>query len=317
MRLSVAIEACTALSSVRKPRSASTCLALLLSLAFVPLVSAQGLSSYPSSSAAAHNRMHDSEQWQEILRHLPDAKTATPQALEQQADILRARRFPEDAMDYYRYAIDRGGKPTALMNKMGLTELEMKNTELARSYFQRVVKLDRKNAEAWNNLGAVEFIDGRPGDAAGSYKKAIKIRKNEAIFHANLANAYFGTKDYKGARRELATALKLDPQVFDRKVGLGGIEAHVLSAQERARQAFEMAKLFAQSGDQEKMLHELAVASEGGLDVQHEMHKDAALAKFETDPRVLVILQNAQALRVKDSAALNKNIPAPLPSSFR
>jgi tetratricopeptide (TPR) repeat protein len=264
----------------------------------------------------AHDRMHDSEQWKEIERHLPDAKTATPKVLEQEADILRARRFPDDALDYYKYAIDRGGNVPALMNKMGLTELEMKNTELARSYFQRVVKIDRKNAEAWNNLGAVEFIDGQPGSAARNYKRAIKIKKTEAIFHANLANAYFGTKNYKGARTELATALKLDPQVFERKVGLGGIEAHVLSSQERARQSFEMAKLYAQSGDQEKMLHELAVASEAGMDILHEMHHDSVLAKYEMDPRVLVLVQNAQALRAKDSAAWNKT-NSPLPSSFR
>src|SRR5437868_414466 len=232
------------------------CLSLLLSL--LPAANAQSSRSYPSSVSATHNRMHDSEQWAEIEKHLPDPKTASTQMLEQEADILRARRFPDDALDYYKYAIDRGGNVVSLMNKMGLTELEMKNTELARALFQRVVKLDRKNAEAWNNLGAVEFIDGQAGAAARDYKRAIKIKKNEAVFHANLANAYFGTKDYKGARRELATALKLDPQVFEHKLGLGGIEAHVLSSKERARQSFEMAKLYAESGDQEKMIHALA-----------------------------------------------------------
>jgi tetratricopeptide (TPR) repeat protein len=291
------------------------CLSLLLLL--VPLANSQGLSSYPSSARAVHNRMHDSEQWAEIEKHLPDPKTASPHMLEQQADILRARRFPDDALDYYKYAVDRGGNAVALMNKMGLTELEMKNTELARAYFQRVVKMDRKNAEAWNNLGAVEFIDGQAGTAAGNYKRAIKIKKNEAVFHANLANAYFGTKNYKGARRELATALKLDPQVFEHKLGLGGIEAHVLSSKERARQSFEMAKLYAESGDQEKMIHALAVASEAGLDVLHEMHRDPVLAKFEMDPRVLLLVQNAQAIRAKDSAALDKTGRQPLPSSFR
>jgi hypothetical protein len=39
-------------------------------------------------------RAHDSAQWRQVQEHLPDPKTATPQALEQQADILRARRFP-------------------------------------------------------------------------------------------------------------------------------------------------------------------------------------------------------------------------------
>src|SRR4051812_33702726 len=75
----------------------------------------------------ARARMHDSDQWREVERHLPDPNTATPQILEQQADVLRARRFPEDALDYYHYALARGGNPVVLTNKMGLTHLEMKD----------------------------------------------------------------------------------------------------------------------------------------------------------------------------------------------
>ena len=50
----------------------------------------------------------------QIQPHLPDPATATPQTLELQADILRARRFPADAMDYYNYAIARGGNVSVL-----------------------------------------------------------------------------------------------------------------------------------------------------------------------------------------------------------
>jgi Flp pilus assembly protein TadD len=155
----------------------------------------------PPESTTARQRLHQSDQWSQIKPHLPDPATATPEALEQQADILRARRFPEDAMDYYRYAIDRGGKPTSLLNKLGLAELEMRNIQLARVYFQRVVKIDRKDAEAWNNLGAVEFVDGKHSTATSDYKRAIKLDKHQAVFHANLANAFFEAKNYSGARR--------------------------------------------------------------------------------------------------------------------
>jgi tetratricopeptide (TPR) repeat protein len=242
--------------------------------------------------------MHQSEQWEEIKRHLPDPATATPQVLELQADILRARRFPEDAMDYYKFALDRGGNAEPLLNKLGLSELEMRNIQLARVYFQRVVKMNRKDSEAWNNLGAVEFVDGLTGPAISDYKKAIKLDKQSAIYHANLANAYFETKSYGPARKEIAIALKLDPHVFDRQDGVGGIAAHVLSSQDRARMAFEMAKMYARSSDMEdQMLHSLAMACEAGMDIQREMEHDPVLAKFEMDPRVVVIVRNARELR--------------------
>jgi tetratricopeptide (TPR) repeat protein len=283
-------------SSVDIPAACTMALSLLCLLALlwlIPLAAAQD----PVTPGSARERLHETEQWRQIQAHLPNPATATPQDLEQQGDILRARRFPDDAMDYYRFAMARGGNTASLMNKLGLTELEMKNIQLAGAYFQRVVKMNRKNGEAWNNLGAVAFLEGEPGNAVRSYKRAIKLEKHEAVFHANLATAYFQTKDFSGARRELAEAMKCDPHIFERHEGFGGVVAHVLSAQDRARFSFEMAKLYARNGLEDQMIHSLAMASEAGMDVQREMLRDEVLAKYEMDPRVLVLVHNAEALR--------------------
>lgn len=249
-------------------------------------------------------RLHDSDQWREVERHLPDPRTATPQALEQQADVLRARRFPEDALDYYRYALARGGDPMTLANKIGLTHLEMKDFQLAEASFRAAVKLNKKNAEAWNNLGAAEFIDGAQAGSISAYKKAIKLNRHSAIYHANLATAYFQTKNFSGARKELTEAMKLDPGVFNRKEGSGGMEAHVLSSDERARFSYEMAKLYAQNGLEDQMLHSLAMAGEAGMDLNHELRKDAVLGKYLTDPRVVILIQNAELIRKGRAGAI-------------
>ena len=268
----------------------------LLCLSPVSWPSALGRAQVPPSPVSSRERMHDSEQWANIAKHLPDPATASAQALEQQADILRARRFPEDAMDYYKFALARGGNQSALINKIGLAELELGNVHLARACFQRAVKAGRKDANAWNNLGAVEYAEGESASAISDYKRAIKLDKHEAIFHANLATALFVEKDFTGGRRQMTEALSIDPHVFDEQ-GTGGIAAHVLSAQDRARFSFEMAKLYARDGQVEQMLHSLAMASEAGMDVQPEMRHDPFLAKFEMDPRVLVLVHNAQMLR--------------------
>jgi Flp pilus assembly protein TadD len=283
--------------------------AFCLSAAALLSVSLAAQSFYPTETT--RQRIHDSQQWQEIEKHLPDPATATPKELETQADILRARRFPEDAMDYYKYALARGGDPASLLNKLGLTELEMRNLQLARAYFQRTVKANKKNAEAWNNLGAVDYIDGLSANAISDYKKAVKLNRRDAIFHANLATAYLEQKDYAGARREIATAMTLDPQIFERTVNNTGVVAHVLSSADRAQFALEMAKMYARNGQEELMLHSLAVASEAGMDVQREMQKDTALAKFGTDPRVAVLVHNAQALRAGGTSASSPAPPLP------
>jgi Flp pilus assembly protein TadD len=249
------------------------------------------------ATETARERMHHSDQWALIAAHLPDPATATPQELELEADILRARRFPDDAMDYYKYAMARGGDQAKLLNKLGITELEMRNIELGRAYFHRAVALNKNDADAWNNLGAVEFVDGRADEAIADYKRAVKLKKRDAVFHANLGSAYFQRKDYGVARKEMATALKLDPLVFTRDGSGAGVEAHVLSSGDRARFSFEMARLFALNKDEDQMLYWLAKASDAGIDIQREMHKDAALAAFEKDPRVVTLVKNADALK--------------------
>jgi len=266
-----------------------------------------------TTTTMARERAHESDQWKEIEQHLPNPATATPQALELQADILRARRFPDDALDYYRYALDRGGNRVVLLNKLGLTELEMRNVELARAYFQRVVKINRRFADAWNNLGAVEYLDHGAGAAVSDYKHAIKLDRRQAVFHANLATADFETRDFKAARREMSAALVLEPGIFDKDANLGGVEAHVLTSEDRARFSFEMARLYAHSGQQDAMLHALARAAEFGMDVRREMMKDPALAKFESDPRVLTLVHNALLLREGRDPTVSASADAPLP----
>lgn len=276
---------------------------LILMAAAPPLADSQGITTV-TAPATEREHMHQSDQWLEIQKHLPDPATASPQALEEQADILRARRLPEDAMDYYKYAMDRGGNPPALLNKLGLAELEMHHDQLARVYFQRVVKMDKRNPEAWNNLGACEYIDGRNEAAITDYKKAVKLNRRTAVFHANLANAYFEAHNDSGSRREIATALELDPHIFERE-GTGGIAAHVLSAADQARFSFEMAKMYARTSMEDAMLRALAKAAEAGMDIRSEMERDTVLARYSTDPRVIAIVRNAELLRATRVPTVN------------
>jgi len=268
-----------------------------------------------SAPTTERERMHQSDQWLEIQRHLPNPATSSSESLEQQADILRARRFPEDAMDFYKYAMDRGGNPAALLNKIGLAQLEMHHIQLARVYFQRVVKMDKKNPEAWNNLGASEYIDGRTSSAISDYKKAIKLRRHSAVFHANLANALFEAHDYSGSRREIATALELDAQVFENQ-GTGGVAAHVLSAADQARFSLEMAKMYARTSMEDAMLRALSKAAEAGMDIRREMERDEALAKYSIDPRVIAIVHDAGIVRATRMPTISATNPGANASSL-
>jgi len=245
----------------------------------------------------ATQRMHDSVQWAAIEQHLPNRLTSAPDVLEREGDILRARRFPEDANDYYNFALQNGGDAENLLDKIGLTALEMKDVPWAEAYFRRVVRIDRRNADGWNNLGTVELLNGRIAFAIADYERAVKLEKGRVVFHCNLATAYFAKGDTRDARTEMSAALKLDPLAFESDGDGWGAATHVLSAQGRGRFSLEMAKLYARGGAVEQMLHALAIASEAGLDLPREMHKDASLARYAGDPRISVMLHNTEALR--------------------
>jgi tetratricopeptide (TPR) repeat protein len=291
----------------------SACLLLLFST-FLPATGNGEQKNAPNSETMRDLR-HQDPQWLLVQPHLPDPATATPQMLELAGDVLRARRFPEDALEYYNYALRKSGAEAALMNKLGVTELEMHNTVAARIYFERLVHLKRKDAQGWNNLGAVECIEGNFGRAIADYNRAIKLDKvrdkTSAAYHSNLGAALIEQKDFRGARQQYEIALRMDPEMTDRG-GSTGMTARMLSPEDHARYCYEMARLYAERKDDTNVLHYLTMASEAGFDVLTEMSSDKVLGSYRKDPRVLLLVRNSQALRSGRAVAEVKGELPPL-----
>ena len=275
-------------------------------LTFSAQVSAQRQLSHEEARALDHQN----PSWESVRAHLPDPMTASATKLEGAADVLRARRFLEDAIDYYEFALQRGGEEAHLLNKLGVTQLELRNVAQARIYFQRVVKVQKKNPEGWNNLGAIEYLTGRYGNAISNYKRAIKLDKNSATYHSNLGTAYFDKKDFENARKEYDIALRLDPDMLQHH-GTVGVTTRMLSPEDHARFCFELARLYAQRGDEATMLNYLTKASEAGFDVLSEMNSDSVLSRYRKDPRVLLLVKNAKELRDKGTSLAQGSGPAP------
>ncbi len=79
--------------------------ALLLSLSLVAAVTRVPLSAQQTpigSDPDERQLLHQSADWALIAPHLPDPATASATELELAGSLLQARRFPEDALDYYQ-----------------------------------------------------------------------------------------------------------------------------------------------------------------------------------------------------------------------
>ena len=253
---------------------------------------------------------HATPEWAQIGPHLPDPQTASAEKLAEAADVLRARRLQEDALDYYRYALKRGGDESKLQNNIGVTLLELSRLPEARIAFKRAVKVKPKYAQGWNNLGATEYSAGNPKAALVDYLRAVKLDKKSAVYHSNLGTAYFELKDYESARSEFERAVKLDRSVFQTG-GWSGVEARVLNTSDRARYCFEMAKMAARMHDVDNMVRWLARSSESGFDVKGQMAGDKDFEPYRKDPRILLAIQNARAIRTGQIADSGLGSPSP------
>lgn len=288
-------------------------LLFIICLSFLLFLPADVFAQKPLSHEEARALDHQSPAWDSVRAHLPDPGISSAAKLESAADILRARRFLEDALDYYGYALNRGGDPVRLFNKMGVTQLELRDFSMARVYFQRAVKANKKNSEGWNNLGVIEYLNGRYDAAVANYKRAIKFDKTSATYHSNMGTALFDKKEFDRARKEYDTALKLDPEMLQHH-GTLGITTRMLSPEDHARFCFELARLYAKRGDDPTTMRYLTMASEAGFDILTAMSSDEVFATYRKDPRILIIVKNSKELRDKKTTiAEGSGPPPPLP----
>ncbi len=143
-------------------------------------------------------------------------RRASAKQLEMQGDILRARRFPADALDYYHYALARGGgDASVLMNKMGVTELELGNIVLARALCAERVEGPAEECAGVEQSGR----DRLSAEALSAMRFATISMRSSATDSRRCITPTWGWRTWtrrtiESARAQLIEALKLDPEIF-------------------------------------------------------------------------------------------------------
>jgi Flp pilus assembly protein TadD len=256
-----------------------------------------------ATDAEQRAALHASPDWELVVGHLPDPATAGVERLELAGDVLRARRFPEDALEYYGYALARGGSSSELLKKMGVARLELNQSALAHEMFQRSVRARKNDSEAWNDLGVSDYAMGQYRSAIGEYKRAVRLNKGSAVFHSNLGMAYLEVKDAESARAEFGVAAHLDPNIMEAG-DHGGVIAHVLATQNYGELCFEMATLAAREHRPEAVRLWLAKANERGFDVRDGMGRRDVLRPWLKDAEVATMLDNGARIRKRSVATV-------------
>lgn len=185
----------------------------------------------------------------------------TPLTPEQRGDLYMTRKMFREAVEVYT---QNAGRNPVMWDKAGVAWHQLGNLSAARRAYERAMKLDRKYADAINNVGTVFYAEKKYRSAIARYKRALELSPDSASIWSNLGTAWYARGKYDLMNQAYAKALELDPQVFDKNsnVGTRMLDRGVV---DKARYHFEMARLFAGNGKNDLALQYLRKALEEGF----------------------------------------------------
>jgi tetratricopeptide (TPR) repeat protein len=192
---------------------------------------------------------------------LPLFAQTTPLTPEQRGDLYMARKQFREAIDTYRA---NARNDAVMWDKIGIAWHQLGDLNAARKAYEHAIKLDKKYADAINNVGTIFYAEKKYRSAISRYERALRIAPNSASIYSNLGTAWYARGKIDLMVQAYTKALQLDPEVFE-KNSMVGTRMMDRGVTDKARYHFEMARLFAGTGKNELALQYLRKALEEGF----------------------------------------------------
>jgi tetratricopeptide (TPR) repeat protein len=225
-------------------------------------------------------------------------KMTARERAEMNAEILMARKeFDEAAKAYLTILIDDPHN-SKILNATGIAFQELGDGVKAEHYYRLAARADKRDSNPLNNLGTVEFAEGRYGKAIKYYKQAISKGNPLATIYTNLGYAYCSIREYPKAMVAFGQALAIDPEVFDHKSSAGNV-LQQRSSEDPAPLHFMLAKSYAKIGDAARAARYLKMARDEGYKDFKLAEKDPDFAKVIKDPQIQEVLTVQPAYAVQ------------------
>jgi tetratricopeptide (TPR) repeat protein len=233
----------------------------------------------------------------------PGQPKLTPrERAEMSAQILMARKEFDEAAKVYQTILIDDPHNAGILNFTGIAYQELGDGVKAEHFYKLAARADKKDSNALNNLGTVEFSEQRYGKAIKYYKQAISKGHPLATVYSNLAYAYCSIKEYPKAMVAFGQALAIDPEVFDHKSGAGTV-LQQRSTPDPGVLHFTLAKSYAKIGDAARSARYLKMARDEGYKDFKLAEKDPDFAKVIKDPQVQEVLTVEPAYAVQPAKA--------------
>lgn len=210
----------------------------------------------------------------EAVPQNPSNYPLSPMSAEERGDLLMARAEYLAAIDAYHQA----PMNAIVWNKLGIAYHHLLAMDEARRDYERALFIQPNYPEAINNLGAIDFAQGNFRQAIRLYRKALKLMPHSAVVAANLGTAYFAAGKFGPGLAAYRTAFAIDPNIFDSDTHQ--VISGSSSPEERAKQDYCIAKLFAQAGMKDRAIEYLRKAFDEGFHDQNRLMQDAVFAQL-------------------------------------
>ena len=124
---------------------------------------------------------------------------------------LAENRLDAARLQFTAFTLRRGNVPEGF-NKLGMTQMRLREYSTAEKSFTDAIRISPQNAEALNNLGVVKLLRGRLPEAVSCFNQALKEQTNYAPAVLNLAIvAHQYTRDRAAAVQKYQEYLALRP----------------------------------------------------------------------------------------------------------
>jgi len=176
----------------------------------------------------------------------------------------------------YREAIDtyraNAQNSPIMWDKIGIAYHQLGDLNSARKAYEHAIRLDKKYADAINNVGTIFYAEKKYRSAISRYNRALQFAPDSASIWSNLGTAWYARGKFDLMTQAYTKALQLDPEVFE-KHGSVGTRMLDRGVADKARYHFEMARMYASSGKNDLALQYLRKALEEGFKEKEKLQQ--------------------------------------------
>lgn len=226
---------------------------------------------------------------------LPD-DLARAEAAAREGDIQMSKGEAYAALLRFLDAVKFNPNSEAFENKLAIAYAKLSYFDKAREAALRSLALNPQYAYGYNTLGTLELIAGKTSRAIKDFQLAIRNRADIASFYVNLANGYLQKDAIDKAIEALRQAVAIDPEIFTRQGGGGGVGVQSAAAPfKESSQFYVLARIYAERGDDVQALDSLKRAFEGGYTDFDRLRRDKEFARLKETPEFKELVEKFEA----------------------